>query len=49
MMMFGKRALLGTPTSLMTARAVAVGSNNLQTNTFMHQMVRFCIFRRPYR
>jgi hypothetical protein len=43
MMMFGKRVLLGTPSSLMTARAVAAGSNGLQTNTFMHQMVSQCI------
>ena len=43
MMMFGKRVLLGTPSSLMTARAVAAGSNCLQTSTFMHQMVSSCI------
>ena len=38
-MMLGKRVLLGTPSSLLSARAVAVGSKASQTNTFLHQMV----------
>ena len=41
-MMLGKRVLLGTPSSLLSARAVAVGSKASQTNTFLHQMVSLC-------